>query len=54
LFYLDIASHNLSKAAEQFEVYRRVVFINGITDISDKRYKVIFKLTVITPIIDLE
>lgn len=28
----DMASHNLSKAAEQFEVYRRVVFINGITD----------------------
>jgi hypothetical protein len=28
----DTASYNLSKAAEQFEVYRRVVFINGITD----------------------
>lgn len=28
----DIASHNLSKAADQFEVNRRVVFYNGITD----------------------
>lgn len=28
----DIASKNLSKAAEQFEVYRRIVGINGITD----------------------
>ena len=28
----DVASHNLSKAAEQFEVERRVVFFNGITD----------------------
>lgn len=28
----DVASRNLSKAADQFEVYRRVVFINGITD----------------------
>jgi hypothetical protein len=28
----DIASSNLSKAAEQFELYRRVVFFNGITD----------------------
>lgn len=28
----DVASMNLSKAAEQFEVYRRVVFYNGITD----------------------
>ena len=28
----DIASHNLSKAAEQFEINRRVVFYNGITD----------------------
>jgi hypothetical protein len=28
----DMASQNLSKAAEQFEVQRRVVFINGITD----------------------
>lgn len=27
----DIASHNLSKAADQFEVNRRVVFYNGIT-----------------------
>lgn len=26
------ASHNLSKAADQFEVARRIVFINGITD----------------------
>ena len=26
------ASRNLSKAAEQFEIYRRVVFFNGITD----------------------
>lgn len=28
----DIASHNLSIAADQFEIYRRVVFFNGITD----------------------
>jgi len=28
----DIASHNLSKAADNFEVNRRVVFYNGITD----------------------
>jgi len=28
----DVASENLSKAAEQFEIERRVVFFNGITD----------------------
>ena len=28
----DVASKNLSKAAEQFEVPRRIVGINGITD----------------------
>lgn len=28
----DVASHNLSKAADNFEVNRRVVFYNGITD----------------------
>ena len=28
----DVASNNLSRAAEQFEIYRRVVFYNGITD----------------------
>jgi len=28
----DVASANLSKSAEQFEIDRRVVFINGITD----------------------
>lgn len=28
----DIASQNLSKAADQFEVNRRIVAINGITD----------------------
>lgn len=28
----DVASHNLSRAADQFEVNRRVVFYNGITD----------------------
>jgi hypothetical protein len=28
----DVASENLSKAAEQFEIFRRIVFINGITD----------------------
>lgn len=27
-----IASHNLSKAANQFEIDRRIVFYNGITD----------------------
>ena len=28
----DVASKNLSKAAEQFEVFRRIIFFNGITD----------------------
>lgn len=28
----DIASQNLSKAADQFEISRRIVFYNGITD----------------------
>lgn len=28
----DIAAQNISKAAEQFEVNRRIVFFNGITD----------------------
>lgn len=28
----DIASQNLSKAADNFEVNRRIVFYNGITD----------------------
>jgi hypothetical protein len=28
----EIASQNLSKAADQFEINRRVVFFNGITD----------------------
>lgn len=28
----DVASSNLSMAAEQFEINRRVVFFNGITD----------------------
>lgn len=28
----DVASHNLSKAADNFEVNRRIVVINGITD----------------------
>lgn len=27
----NVASHNLSKAADQFEINRRVVFYNGIT-----------------------
>jgi len=27
----DVASHNLSKAADQFEINRRVIFYNGIT-----------------------
>jgi len=27
----DIASHNLSKAADMFEINRRVIFYNGIT-----------------------
>lgn len=27
-----IASHNLSKAADMFEIDRRIVFLNGITD----------------------
>lgn len=28
----DIASTNLSKAAEMFQIERRIVFVNGITD----------------------
>ncbi len=28
----DVASHNLSKAAEEFQIERRIVFYNGITD----------------------
>lgn len=28
----DVASQNLSAAAEQFEVQRRIIFMNGITD----------------------
>ena len=28
----DVASKNLSTAAEQFEIARRIVFLNGITD----------------------
>jgi hypothetical protein len=28
----DVASNNLSKAADQFEITRRIVFYNGITD----------------------
>ena len=28
----DVASQNLSRAADQFEVTRRIVFYNGITD----------------------
>ena len=28
----DVASQNLSKAADQFEILRRIVFYNGITD----------------------
>ena len=28
----SIASHNISKAADNFEINRRVVFYNGITD----------------------
>ena len=28
----DVASENLSKAADQFEINRRIVFFNGITD----------------------
>lgn len=27
----DVASHNLSKAADNFEIMRRIVFYNGIT-----------------------
>ena len=28
----DVASYNVSKAADQFEIDRRIVFYNGITD----------------------
>ena len=28
----DVASYNISKAAEQMEINRRIVFYNGITD----------------------
>lgn len=103
-----VTSSNISKAADQFEIYRRVVFYNGITDkymlvvegyssinvdqtdnqleltvkigpgqfvkhylglsdnvtyfaeqidpakVSDARYRVIFKPSVIVPVIDIE
>lgn len=29
---VDVVSENLSKAADQFEITRRIVFVNGITD----------------------
>lgn len=28
----DVAAHNISVAAEQFEINRRIIFFNGITD----------------------
>ena len=28
----DVASENISKAADNFEIQRRIVFVNGITD----------------------
>lgn len=28
----DVVSKNISKAADQFEIQRRIVFFNGITD----------------------
>ncbi len=28
----QVASHNLSKAADEFQIERRIVFFNGITD----------------------
>ena len=28
----DVVSHNISKDADQFRIYRRIVFYNGITD----------------------
>lgn len=28
----EIASHNISRAADNFEILRRIVFVNGITD----------------------
>ena len=28
----NVASKNLSKAAEEFKIERRIVFVNGITD----------------------
>lgn len=28
----DVASENLSKAADNFEIQRRIIFVNGITD----------------------
>jgi hypothetical protein len=28
----DVASENISKAADNFEIQRRIIFINGITD----------------------
>lgn len=30
----DVASQNLSKAADQFEIVRKITFLNGITDSS--------------------
>lgn len=34
----DVASQNLSKAAEQFEIMRRIIFFNGITDTQKKHF----------------
>jgi hypothetical protein len=57
----DVASANLSKSADQFEVLRRVVFYNGITGeymltiegfSSTQHYRVVFKPSVIVPDID--
>ena len=28
----DVASHNISKAADNFQIHRRIVFYNGITN----------------------
>src|SRR5437763_1319640 len=28
----DVASHNLSKEADNFQIYRKIVFYNAITD----------------------
>jgi predicted small secreted protein len=47
-----VASHNLSKAADNFQIMRRVVFMTR--DVSTHHYRVTFKPQVIIPDFDLK